>query len=432
MLKKPSATPFDIPLFTHYWHWILFFLLAGSIFCFNLYRHYLDYRFYTNPAPISLVAEVKLQYKKQREDKEYFVLKLEDSRGHHFYTTSFLDLKPIQYKKVRIYGKTSKKCSFLEFMHSCFIQSFTLALLPDDSFKAPLRHFIDKQHADENSAILYRALFFADPLNLQWRQLSNVTGIAHIIAISGFHLGVLSAALFLILWFPYRLLQKHFFPYRNLYYDLGFLVLLGMFAYLLLLDFQPSFLRAFLMACIALILYISGLKVASFSNLILAATLAIALFPHFLFNIGFILSILGVFYILLFVRFAPKTNIWLYAIYFDVSIFLFMGVVVHFYFPYFSPYQFLSIPISMAFFLFFPIVLGLHLLGFSEILDAFYIWAMQQEIPYIEFFTPKIGFFSYLALSLLAIFYKTAYYLTLLAAILFYGFLCYEFFTNIG
>lgn len=425
-IKKPNATPFSIRLFTRPYQWFLFFSLCIGIFGLNLWANYRDYQSYAQDKPITLYAQVQLQYQKTKNHRTYFVLKLEDKKGHTFYTTSHLDLKPLEYKNLRIYGKMAK-CSFLEFLRSCYFHSFTLSLLPDESLKTPLRSWVNSQHQDENSAILYRALFFADNINLAWRQFSNVTGIAHIIAISGFHLGVLSLMVFSLAFLFYRPLQKRYFPYRNIYYDLGVVVLVFMFLYLLLLDFQPSFFRAFLMAFFGFIFYYSGIKLFSFENLILATSIGAALFPSFLWNIGFILSVFGVFYIILFIIHMPKIPLLGYFLVFDCAIFLLMGPVVHFYFPYFSPYQFISIPISMAFILFFPVVLGLHLIGLGGIFDSLYHWALSQKIDFIEFFTPLWLFISYTLASLLAIKIRALFFILIIFSGLFYVALCVQY-----
>ncbi len=421
--KKPHSSPFQTRFLTSYHQWLIFFGICIGIFNLNLYRDYKDYQHYTKNNSLVLEATVQLQYKKSKNNHQYFVLKLEDERGHIFYTTSRLDLKPLEYKKLRIYGRLSQ-CSFIEFLKSCYLHTFSLSVLPNKSFKSPLRSWINSQHSDTNSAILYRALFFGDNINLVWREFSNTTGIAHIIAISGFHLGVLSVMVFFLSFIFYRPLQKRYFPYRNIFYDLGALVLISMFFYLLLLEFQPSFFRAFLMATLGFIFYYSGVKILSFESLILASSIAIALFPGFLWNIGFILSVFGVFYILLFVNHMPKLPLLGYFIVFDCVIFLLMGPIVHFYFPYFSPYQFVSIPISIIFGPFFLLVLGLHFLSFGNTFDFIYIWALSHKINYIEFFTPLWLFLLYISLSLLSIKFRLLFFTLIVLSGIFYAFLC--------
>ena len=427
MKSKPPSSPFEIRILKSKREWGIFLIFCILLLSLNLYRYFQHYQFYSQKNPYSFVAEVKLQYQKTKNNKTYFVLKLEDRWGHSFYTTSNLELKTILYRDVRIYGKMAK-CSFFEFLRSCYVQTYILALLPENNYKTPLRNWIDSQHQDENSSVLYRALFIADSVNLAWRNFSNATGIAHIIAISGFHLGVLSFVLFLCLAPIYYFFQKRFFPYRNGYYDLSIVILFLMFLYLVLLEFQPSFFRAFLMALGGFFLYFSGLKIISFGMLSAVSVAAIACFPSFVFNIGFILSVFGVFYILLFIKHIPKISWWKYALLFDVSIFLLMGPVVHFYFPYFSIYQFSSIFISMVFVIFFPFVVLLHIFGLGGLLDFIYVWALSFKIPYIEFLMPFWGFVIYVIASILAIKYRQIFILLLGFCILFYLILSLRFF----
>lgn len=427
MKNKLQSSSIDIEIFTSYKEWVIFLVVLLGVFSYKLFGFYKDHQFYQQQKPYILEAEVKLQYIKEKNHKRYFVLKLQDSKNHTFYTTSFEDLKDIVYRKVRIYGKMGK-CGFVEFLKSCYFNAYKISLLPQDDYKEDLRNFINHQHQDANSAILYRALFFGDGVSLEWRNFSNVTGIAHLIAISGFHLGVLSSVLYLLLAPFYKFFQKRYFTYRNVYYDLGFLILLCMYGYLVFLDYQPAFFRAFIMALCGYILYISGVKILSFRLFIMIILICLSLFPTFIFNIGFILSAFGVFFILLFVKYVPKKNLWVYVLKFDICIFLLMGIVVHFYFPYFSPYQFVSILISMIFFLFFPLAIGLHILGVGYLFDGLYVWALGLKIPYIEFYTPWYLLVSYLILCCCSIFLKQCFYLMLLVSSLFYLFLLLRFF----
>ncbi|STP13126.1 DNA transfer protein ComE [Helicobacter mustelae] len=431
MRPRIQSSPSPIPVLSGKKEWAFFIFFSFLIFSYNLFGIYQDYQGYSKSEPQALQATIKLQYRKQKGEKSYFVLKLEDRNAHIFYTTSRQDLKDLIYRDVRVFGKMAE-CSFWEFLKSCYFHTYQLSLLPKESYKKPLRDFIDKQHGDANSALLYKALFFGDRVNPAWRNIANVTGTSHLIAISGFHLGLLSSILFFLLFLPYRFLQKRFFPYRNLYYDLGCLVLLGMFGYLVLLEFQPAFFRAFLMAALAYLFYLGGVALFSFSMLFVVVLLSLAFFPSFAWNVGFVLSVFGVFYIFLFVRHVPKKRILLYFFGFNLCMFLLMGIVVHFYFPYFSPYQFLAIPISMIFPLYFPLVIALHLLGLGDALDPFYLWVLGAKIPFIEFYTPWPLFLGYVLASFGAIFSRKIFFVLLLFGIGFYGFLLLRFCKILG
>ena len=121
-------------------------------------------------------------------------------------------------------------------------------------------------HHDSSSS-LFKALFFAGPLDKPLRNQLSALGINHLLAISGFHLGVLGFILFFIVSSLYRPIQGRFFPYRNAHRDVSVLVLVVLFAYLYFLDFVPSLLRAFAMSVFAYILYDRGMKILSFSIL---------------------------------------------------------------------------------------------------------------------------------------------------------------------
>ncbi len=377
---------------------------------------------FENPGEIK--GQVLLQYQKTKNDKTYWVLKL-DSGGHIFYMTSREDLKPLQGRYIRVYGKTN--CGFLEYFKSCFFINFTFSTLPKRDFIQPITNYIDSQHQNPLNASLYKTLFFGIALHKQWRDVSNLLGLAHIIAISGFHLGVLSSFLFFVLAPIYRFFQRRYFSYRNELYDLSLIIICVMFGYLVILDFLPSFLRAFVMAVIGVFLYYSGLQIVSFKLLLLAGLICVGMFPGVLGSIGFILSMFGVFYIFLFVKYCKTKNLVLYWTYFNVVIFLSIMPIVHYFFPYFSPYQLVSIPVSLSFVVMFPIMILLHCVGFGGIFDRLLDFVLALEIPSIDYYLPLPHTLCYAALGFGAIYSKKIYVVMILCAIGFYGFLLFSF-----
>ncbi|WP_104696953.1 MULTISPECIES: ComEC/Rec2 family competence protein [unclassified Helicobacter] len=419
--------PNSLDLFVNKKQWIYFFIGCVCIFLFNLYFIYQDYRSYQSNTSYEMIAEVKSQYLKTKNKKQYFVLRVQDLKKYNFYTTSFLDLKLLINSKVRIYGKMAQ-CDFLKFLKGCYFNAYQIALMPKDAFKDRLREAINKEHSKLEHALFFRALFFGDSLTMESRKFINALGIAHLVAISGFHLGILSAFLLVILTPLYNFFHQRYFTYRNRFYDLGFLVLLCMFFYLILLDFQASFFRAFLMGVFGFWLFYNRIKILSFHMLLVLVVLMLAFFPRLIFNIGFILSVSGVFYIFLILKYLPKTKWYIWIFVFNISIFLLMGVVVHFYFPYFSPYQFLSIPLSIIFVAWFPLMLFLHCIGFGGIFDSFLEKILAFELPVIDFYTPLLLLVFYILLSLCAIFNKRCFYALLFCSIVFYGYLIYLFF----
>lgn len=423
MLKKSKLSPYEIELISN--NKQLVFVLILLIFLF-LIRICFEYFNYSN-LPFTKAGEIEARVLKQYEktkinkkgkEEKYFVLKLE-SNNHIFYTTSKEKIKNLVNREVKIYGKAT--CSFYEYFKSCFFINFSLATKPsNNSIKEKLNNFIDSQHKNKLNANLFQTLFLGENLNSDWREVSNKLGLGHILAISGFHLGILSAFILLVITPIYRFFQQRFFTYRNELYDLGFITLICLAFYLVLLDFLPSFLRAFVMAAFGFYLYFSGLKILNFKLLFLIACICIVLFPSIIFNIGFILSMAGVFYIFLFIKYYKHKNLVLYWIMFNISIFFNIAPIVHFFFPYFSIYQLISIPVSLAFVVFFPIMLILHILGIGNILDPILNFILTIDIPSSEFSTSLYFFIFYCLISFAAIFHRFFYYFLYFLSICFY------------
>ncbi|WP_187931878.1 ComEC/Rec2 family competence protein [Helicobacter pylori] len=362
-------------------------VVLSLLLAINLYLEYLNHQKLDFSKPTSLNAQILLQYPKTKDQKTYFVLKLQ-SKGMIFYTTIKEPLKNLQYRHAHFFGKI-KSCSFLESLKSCFFQTYSFSLTRKHNFKSHLRHFIDSAHSNALVGNLYRALFIGDSLNKDLRDRANALGINHLLAISGFHLGILSASVYFLFSLFYTPLQKRYFPYRNAFYDIGVLVWVFLLGYLLLLDFLPSFFRAFLMGLLGFLACFFGVRILSFKLLVLACCIAIALLPKLLFSVGFLLSVCGVWYIFLFLKHTQiffKDSSFLMrsfqAIALSVLVFLNMLIVAHAFFPMFSPYQLFSIPLGLIFIVFFPLSLFLHAVGLGSLLD--HILSMPLTIPTIS------------------------------------------------
>ncbi|GAA8578900.1 ComEC/Rec2 family competence protein [Helicobacter pylori] len=410
------------------------YLLCGVILslllALNLYLEYLNYQKLDFSKPTSPNAQILLQYPKTKDQKTYFVLKLQ-SKGMIFYTTIKEPLKNLQYRYAQFFGKI-KPCSFLESLKSCFFQTYSFSLTRKQDFKSHVRHFIDSAHSSALVGNLYRALFIGDSLNKDLRDRANALGINHLLAISGFHLGILSVSVYFLFSLFYTPLQKRYFPYRNAFYDIGVLVWVFLLGYLLLLDFLPSFFRAFLMGLLGFLACFFGVRLLSFKLLILACCIAIALLPKLLFSVGFLLSVCGVWYIFLFLKHTQaffKTSSFLMrsfqAIALSVLVFLNMLIIVHAFFPMFSPYQLFSIPLGLIFIVFFPLSLFLHAVGLGSLLDS--ILNMPLTIPTISVFSPLWLLGTHLFLTILsARFFKVYVSMNVLSAG-FFLYCCYQY-----
>ncbi len=405
-------------------------VFLSLLLAINLYLEYLNYQKLDFSKPTSLSAQILLQYPKTKDQKTYFVLKLQ-SKGMIFYTTIKEPLKNLQYRHAHFFGRI-KSCSFLESLKSCFFQTYSFSLTRKQDFKSHARHFIDSAHENALVGNLYRALFIGDSLNKDLRDKANALGINHLLAISGFHLGILSVSMYFLFSLFYAPLQKRYFPYRNAFYDIGVLVWVFLLGYLLLLDFLPSFFRAFLMGLLGFLACFFGVRLLSFKLLILACCIAIALLPKLLFSVGFLLSVCGVWYIFLFLKHTEiffKTSSFLMRSFQVISlsalVFLNMLIVAHAFFPMFSPYQLFSIPLGLIFIVFFPLSLFLHAVGLGSLLD--HLLSMPLTIPTISISSPLWLLGAHLFLTILsARFFKVYLSMNVLSAG-FFLYCCYQY-----
>jgi competence protein ComEC len=108
------------------------------------------------------------------------------------------------------------------------------------------------------------------------------TGLAHVLAASGFHVALLLGVVLSI--------TKKLSPRQQ--FLVGLLVLLG---YLTLTGLQPSVMRAVLMGIAALTGMVSNRKVNSLGSLILAGTILLLFQPLWIWDLGFQLSFLATF-----------------------------------------------------------------------------------------------------------------------------------------
>lgn len=430
---KSTHSPYNVELFSTKRQWLIFLCVCVLIFICSLAQEYRYYRYYTAAQDTQeIFAKVIAQYTKHKNGISYQVLKLKDDNGAIFYTTSKEDIKNLSYRFVRIYGKRAE-CSFISYLQSCFFITYRLSLLHKRDYRDSIRQWIESQHNEPMISALYKTLFMADFLPHLWRDLSNKLGIAHLIAISGFHLGILSFVIGGVLSLTYRIFHPYI-SYRNKYFDIGCITLICLFAYLLILDFSPSFLRAFVMAICGFLIVYSGIKLISFKLLCVVVCICIALFPRLIFSVGFILSVSGVFFIYLFIthismRKSAMYNIVVMPLLFNSVIFIDMLPLVHWFFPYFTPLCMLCIPLSIIFVAFFPTMLFAHIVGLGHICDSFFEWAMNLHINAISFYTPWWFLMIFVSLCVAAIYTKKAYYALHIVAMLFFLMLVWRFCT---
>ncbi len=384
---------------------VLIFLLLFLSLSFEYYR----YTKVTKKKSYLTLATVVNQYQKSKNSYSYWVLKLKSDDGFTFYTSASIKFPKIKNYTafVRIYPKN---LSFLEFLDSFYAKSYFIKLYKPKI--DPLEHYLETIH-NSTIATIYKALYLAKPLTYELYEHFSALGISHLFAISGFHLGILSAVSFFLLGLLYAPFHKQLFPYRHKQRDLFFLTAILALVYLWYLNFPPSLLRSFAMFIVGFLLYDRGFKLLSLQTLFIAIALLLALFPRLFFSTSFWLSVIGVYYILLFLLHFSHIGkiktlfflpIWIFFVMYPISASLFH---IH------TPYQLLSIPLTALFTLFYPLSILLHLFGQGELLDPL-IHFMTQLKPTLTTITFPKELIIYTILSLLAIRSKELCYLLFL------------------
>ena len=242
------------------------FLFIIIIFLFNLGLEYYNFlNFKENKHYFVEKALVEQSYfKLSKNKKKYFVLKLK-TKDFSFYTTTYKDLN-ISKNQLLSLKIITQNINFKDYLNKSFYApSYGFEKLENKKENFIISYF-SKQHKNEKIKEFYGALFFALPVSLELRTDVNYYGIAHLIAISGYHIGLLFSMIFLVLAPIYGFFQKRFFPYRNLRLDLSILIFILLFLYAFLIGFVPSFIRSLIMALWAFYLLCKNIKIINFSE----------------------------------------------------------------------------------------------------------------------------------------------------------------------
>ncbi|MBE0490739.1 MAG: ComEC/Rec2 family competence protein [Sulfurospirillum sp.] len=351
-------------------------------------------------------AVVSSVYEKtSKNNKSYLIYKL---KTDHFslYTVSW-KMRKIAVHTPVIVEFSAEKISFYEYMHGFFANNTQLKML-EETPQDPLRTFVKNQHESIVMQELFGALFFAEPTSKTLKIKINQWGISHLVAISGFHLGLLSVLLFFVLKPVYVYFQDRYFPYRHASADLAFIVLLLLGAFVYYIGAIPSVLRAFSMSVLGFIIISSHVKIFSLTNLFLSASIVLIFVPQMLFSIGFLFSIMGVFYIFLFFEHFKKLAKWQIFLLINVWVYILMLPVVHAVFEMFTFFQPFSIVLSMLFTVFYPLSMLAHLFGIGGVIDGYLYAFLNMPMEIFSLHVSAYGLIFYLCCSLFAIRYKSA------------------------
>ncbi len=383
----------------------LTFSVLFLLFCLHVGLKYFEFQSFLGYKS-SHEGRIVLIYEKiNKHNKPYTIAKIK-TKDFIIYSKIAKKYKLHQNDFIRF--KTYKKrIKFKDFLSNKFYApTYKIKILSkkETTLKDNLAKFITNQHESLELKQLYSALFLATPLSKDLRKKIQNWGISHLVAISGFHLGVIYASLFFIFKIFYGFFHERFFPYRNINFDLGIVIFAFLAFYTYLLNFSPSFLRSFTMGILGFYLYMKHLKLISFTNLALSGAILLVVFPSLLFSLSFWFSVMGVFYIFLYLHHFKFKK--LDFIFINAWVYFAMVIPTHFWFGYISYQQILSIFISMIFILFYPLSLILHIFNLGRISDSFMRAFLNMDFKGDFIVAPLWLFIFYIFLSLLSIRYK--------------------------
>ena len=389
---------------------LFLFSILFFIFLFNILHEYFKFKDFSKEELYSGKFQIINIYKKD----DFFVLKLENSQISFFTSINIENnLKKLDYIEIAI---ITSQVDFISYLKGFYAKSIYYDILASkDSFKSILFKNINNQHKNkdlnknEKLQELFSALFLAIPISKENREIYTNFGISHLIAISGFHLGILSFIVYSFLYYPYSYIHQKYLLFRNKRFDILLITIFILLLYLLLTNLVASLLRSFIMFVLGIYFLRSNIKVFSFETLGLTLLLIIALFPKYLFSISLWFSIIGVFYIFLYIHYfknLPKLAAFLF---FNFWIFFVFNPIVHYFFPNTAYEQLLSPFVTLFFTFFYPIELFFHLIGYGNILDRFILYFLEYKMSIYELTTPLWFFLIYIFFSLYSIFEKRAF-----------------------
>jgi len=394
---------------------LLLFLALRLFFEYQSYQNFISKPFYYT------YANVLNAYEKSKDGKRYKVLKLRSDDGFTFYTTSH-QKEDFNHKQLRLQIFPNKGISFKDYLGTFYVKSrIKNSEWLSFTFKDDLLGKVASQHQNSSLQSFYNAIFFATPVNNTLREKISMLGVSHLVALSGFHLGILWGLIYGLLLFLYRPLQQKFFPYRHALFDVGLVAMILLAVYLCFVEFPPSLVRSYAMVLVGWIMLLLGIELLSFTFLTTILLSLVVLFPTLSVSLSFWLSVAGVFYIFLLLQYTKEYNKWMITVLFiPIGIFILMLPVVHHIFGVTSVYQLLSPLLSLLFIPFYPFVMVLHLIGFGGVLDSGLLWLFELPKESVENLLSLWVSGLYIALSVAAIWSIKLFY-SLLAVALSYG-----------
>ena len=177
--------------------------------------------------------------------------------------------------------------------YQVFINDLKVSLIHKGSSTATIRSslitYVDKVFSVSSSAF-YKALLLGDKSSLDSDEKTSYqhTGIMHVLAVSGFHVGIIYKLIDFLLMFLVRSKPKNWLLIKNV------MIVLVIWSYAVLVGMTPSVVRASIMLSVFLMGYVVRKKVNNLNLLSFAALLILCFRPLSLFDVGFQLSFLAV------------------------------------------------------------------------------------------------------------------------------------------
>ncbi len=410
MLEKPE-------LFDTQKSFIYTLLVLVSVITVRLFFSYQEYSEFISKPFYFTEASVLNAYEKTKHGKRYTVLKLRSDEGFTFYTTTHKK-ENFQHQKLRIQIFPSADIAFKDYLGIFYVKSrIKERTALSSTAKDKVLEKVARQHDDPAMQSFYKAILFATPVDKALREKISLLGVSHLVALSGFHLGILWALVYGLFLLAYKPLQQKYFPYRHALLDVGLLTVLVLGAYLWFVDFPPSLLRSYTMLVAGWFVILMGVELLSFKFLTTVVFLLAALFPSLLVSLSFWLSVAGVFYIFLLLHYTKHLSKWLITLLvIPLGIFLLMLPIVHMIFDVTSGYQLLSPLLSLLFIPFYPLVMFLHLIGLGNLLDSTLMALFSLPEESVSHLLPWWLGLPYMGLSLWAVFNQKAFMALLGAA----------------
>jgi len=385
------------------------------IFCISISIEYSKYHEFSYEE----VYESKVKVLNIYEKKDKDILKLK-AKSFEFYT-SFDKNHNIKKLDTLTIGILSNKIDFKSYLKGFYTNTLYFDILEKDlGFKDKIIQKIQSNHTNSQISEVFEALFLAIPLSTETRDVFTNYGISHLVALSGFHLAVLSFLIYWAFYYPYSFFHTRYFPYRNKKFDLLLLTLVFLFSYLILTNIVASLLRAFVMLCLGIFLLRSNIKLISFNTLLYVLLIIIALFPKYIFSLSLWFSMFGVFYIFLFLKYFKdlKNKVFQFLL-FNFWIYFAMNPIVHYFFMTTTYEQLYSPFMTILFTVFYPLELFAHIIGYASIFDDVLKAFLAYDFHTFEVETLPEIFMFYILFSFLSIFDKYAFFVLNLCIISF-------------